>query len=175
MWALGKPPVKGVRSGHSAGSVPTCKEGASCAHPPAVPTETPAKIQPELPLGVQDLALVPALTPGLSRGDVMGRVTTTGGTTGGTAPAVGSQHSATGSRVGWWEPHAPVKNCKSSTTARMVFEKKLSWGFAEHKHHPVWFVTVAAAEPKIDRCPQRITGGAELWLLTRISNRPPGP
>lgn len=95
-------------------------------------------------------------------------------TTGGTAPAVGSQHSAMGSRVGWWEPHTPMKNCKSSTTARMVFEKKLSWGFAEHKHHPVWFVTVAAAEPKIDCCPQRITGGAELWLLTRISSRPPG-
>lgn len=100
---------------------------------------------------------------------------TMGDTTGGTAPAVGSQHSATGARVGWWEPHAPMKNCKSSTTARMVFEKKLSWGFAEREHHPVWFVTVAAAEPKIDRCPQRITGGAELWLLTRISNHPPGP
>lgn len=105
----------------------------------------------------------------------MGTATTTGGTTGSTATAVGSQHSAMGSCVGRWEPLAPVKNRKSSIAAGMAFEKKLSQGFTEREHHPVWFVAVAAAEPKIDCWPLRITGGAELWLLTRISSRPPGP
>lgn len=119
MQALGKPPVRGVRGGHSPGG-----GGFPCSSSAILGSQDPwLKFNESSLSEVPGRASLTAPASGMPEGDVMGTATVTG-TVMGTAATMGSQRWVSGRWAGvspgTARPLTPARNCKRGIAAELT-------------------------------------------------------